>query len=550
MWFRFAFVFITVLLMGCIAHSSALPHNSTQLGTAQFDDVAWGERVSLASPVTRFRVLVGNKEVNRRTFDSARSVVDLPFSPTLPTLESASDPVTEEVFAVPPTAEEQESYVNRGRIELISDGETLTLEPYGAVLSGQVHALAGVRGECIRFFRLLDTDVPDAFDILAELAVPISDNESLCHAVFKIGNQDTGAALESLEAALRRFSTRTPPVYTDVLGDAGFVVDKNSLSSLDPPGSGTKSIDPTCDQIVKWLDPISANDYDLIFRDQLRTDLGVPASGATGAGVNVAIIGGGVGPNDNVRCEDAFGTVFFRGHDTHIRNIIRAVAPDVNIQAFKVCNAEGTCSSAEIVRALLQTLTLAGARQDPHTLVNLSLGGPLPDRPTFEVLRLLGEPPFVVAVIASGGNGPFAPAHYPASYSSGVADPAEPSLTNVISFAATGLRLTAAGTEKPGYVIAGFNTRANADFFAPGVNVCLDAAQTFRCDTSITSAFPDTLGATGSSFAAPVGTGIAALFLEAADLSPADLRGCLTNNLKPDPVTNLAYAAYGSDLCR
>ncbi len=540
----------TALLAFALIGSHSLPFAGPGFfAKAQGAQVAWGERVTFSSPVTGFRVFSPDNDdepVLERQLDEPSRVVELPYPTVLPTLDGvASELVTEEAFFTPLTAAERETYMNRGSVVLqLADDGTRVLEPYGTVLSGQIHALAGVQGSCKepgRFFTFLTNNLPDLFRTLETFELRVTDNASLCQVTFEIGPRGTQNAIESLTAVLGRF-----PGYTDLLGAAGFVVDKNSLSSLDPPGRGSTSIDPTCDQIATWLDPIGDNDYGLIFRDGLRTDLGVPASGVTGAGVNVAIIGGGVGPNDNVRCTDALGTVFFRGHDTHLRNIIRAVAPDVDVQAFKVCNAEGTCSAAEIVRALLQTITLARSGPNPHTLVNLSLGGPLPDRPTFEVLRLLGER-FGVAVVASGGNGPFAPAHFPASYSSGVADPAAPSLPNVISFAATGLRLSAAGTDKPGYVIAGFNTRANADFFAPGVNVCLNAAQTFRCDTAAT--FPDTLGATGSSFAAPVGTGLAALFLEDADLSPADLRSCLADNRKQDPVTDLRYAAYGSNLC-
>lgn len=538
----------TAFLAFALVGSHSLPFAGPGFfAKAQSAQVAWGERVTFSSPVTGFKVFGPDNDddpVLERQLDEPSRIVDLPYPTVLPTLDGVpSELVTEEAFFAPLTAAERETYMNRGSVVLQLEDGTRVLEPYGAVLSGQIHAVAGVQGSCKqpgRFFAFLTNNLPDLFRALETFELRVTDNASLCQVTFEIGPRGTRNAIESLTAVLGRF-----PGYADLLGDAGFVVDKNSLSSLDPPPRGVKSLDPTCDQIVKWLDPIGDNDYGLIFRDGLRTDLGVPASGATGAGVDVAIIGGGVGPNDNVRCEDPLGTVFFRGHDTHIRNIIRAVAPDVNVQAFKVCNAEGTCSAAEIVRALLQTVALAG--QDTRTLVNLSLGGPLPDRPTFEVLRLLGEPPFGVAVIASGGNGPFAPAHFPAGYSSGVADPAAPSLTNVVSFAATGLRLSAAGTDRPGYVIAGFNTRANADFFAPGVNVCLSAAQTFRCDTAAT--FPDTLGATGSSFAAPVGTGLAALFLEDADLSPADLRSCLAVNRQRDPVTGLRYAAFGETAC-
>ena len=536
--------FTTLLASALLVGSGFLPFASLGFVAEAQAAIAWGERVAFESPVTGFRVFdADGKVVGERRFDLAQPSIDLSYPAALPTLDvAASDPLTEETFFTPLTVAERETYTNRGKVELqLGEAPTVVLEPYGAVLSGQVHVLVGVQGSCTRFFEFLGNNAPDPFSTLETLGVQLTDTTSLCHITFGIGAQDTREALAKLGAVLSPF-----PAYSDLLGDADFVLDKNSLSSLDPPPRGSLSFDPSCDQIEKWLDPFGDNGYDLISEAQLRTDVGVSGSGVTGQGVNVVIIGGGVGQNDDVRCRDALGTPLFRGHDTHIRDIIRAVAPGVNFQTFKVCNAEGTCSSAEIVRALLRTVSLA--RQNPQTLVNLSLGGPLPDKPTFEVLKLLGQR-FGVAAIVSGGNGPFAPAHYPASYSSGVATPSSPALTNVIAIAATGLKLDADGSNNPGYVIAGFNTRANADFFAPGVNLCLSAAQTFRCATAPAAPFPTDLGATGSSFAAPVGTGLAALYLESAGLTPPELRTCLKNNLVTDAVTGLDRVAFGSAAC-
>lgn len=535
---QFVVFFVTALLMGCSALSGAPPTAQVAL-TAQGTGVAWGERVAFAHNITRLRLFdAKGRVVTDQTFSPARAFVDLPPSPTFPDLNVASDPVDEAKFFSPLTASEQALYVNRGRVELFLANNTpnrpVTLNPYGAVLSGQVHALASVREGCEGFFEYLRTNVTVPFRIVTTFGVSLIEGSSLCQVTFDIGAQDTAGALARLEGVLGRFTA-----FTSFVGESGFVLDKDKVSSLDPPGSGVKSMDPTCDQIRKWLDPIGNNGYGLVDMTKLKVDIGANNAVVTGSSVHVVIIGGGIGQNDDVRCGNSF-----RFHDTHIRKIIQEIAPNVTFHAFKVCNAEGTCASAEIVRALMRTLGIA--KQNPKTLVNMSLGGPLPDRPTFGLLRLLGQL-FGVPAIVSAGNGPNAPAHYPASFSLGVASSPNPSLLNVIPVAAAGFKLNADDNGHAGYVIAGFNTRANAIIFAPGVNVCPQTATSFRC--AVTQPYPDDLGLTGTSFAAPVVTGLAALYTEAKGTLPTRLGRCLLNNTRPDPVTQLGYAAFGSAAC-
>lgn len=152
----------------------------------------------------------------------------------------ASELVTEEAFSAPRTAAERETHMNRGSVVLqLEDDGTRVLEPYGTVLTGQVHALAGVQGSCKepgRFFTFLTNNVPDPFRTLETFGLRITDDASLCQVTFEIGPRGTQNVIESLTAVLGRF-----PGYADLLGDAGFVVDENSLSSLDPPGRDRES---------------------------------------------------------------------------------------------------------------------------------------------------------------------------------------------------------------------------------------------------------------------------------------------------------------------
>jgi subtilisin family serine protease len=161
-------------------------------------------------------------------------------------------------------------------------------------------------------------------------------------------------------------------------------------------------------------------------------------------------------------------------------------------------------------------------------VVNMSLGGPLRNSAMFRALQYMQDR---VLVVTSGGNGFAAPGHYPASFSSRLPNPGL--LSNVISVAASGYN--SAGV----WGAAGFNTRSNASLFAPGINLCPASMLTFRCKNSLPYSLDD-LGATGSSFAAPVVAAIAALYLDNAlpqqSLTPLRLGQCLVNHSRTNPL--------------
>ena len=144
-----------------------------------------------------------------------------------------------------------------------------------------------------------------------------------------------------------------------------------------------------------------------------------------------------------------------------------------------------------------------------------------------------------ITVITSNGNGPNAPAHYPAGYSSGTPTPG--SLDNIVAVAASARKNGA-------WSMAGFNTR-NAEIFAPGTNVCVQTATGFRCDPTATTQ-PENIGTTGTSFAAPVVAGMAALYLDGSsqNLNPNELRDCLIDGAKTLPNV-LATVWYDSTVC-
>ncbi len=177
----------------------------------------------------------------------------------------------------------------------------------------------------------------------------------------------------------------------------------------------------------------------------------------------------------------------------------------------------------------------------------MSLGGRIPERVTYEILKYL-EQRFArpVPVVVSAGNAPFAPAHYPASFSSGLPGAINASLSNVIPVAAVDYKFNAVGGN-PGYVIPAFNTRANAVIFAPGVNLCPKVAETFRCKEG--APFPTDLGITGTSFAVGTVTGLSALYTEAKGALPSRLGQCLQNNSRSDPKTGTTYVSFGNAPC-
>lgn len=536
---RFVAVLLTTFLLGCSVDSAA-PASADFAPAASGTGVAWGERVAFINPVARLKVFgPDGKLLTQQTFQPAKAAVDLPPVPTFPVVGLTQDPIDKATFLKKPSASDQLLDTNRGSVEIVlTDGSTKRLQPYGSVQSGRVHLLAGVSRPCSQFFDFLRGAAGTAFSQLATLGVPDSGSSNLCHVTLDVGGQDTAAALGALAQAATPY-----PHYTSTVSERGFVLDKDALTNLDPPGSGSKSFDPSCEQITKVLDPTGERGYSLVSMPKLVADVGSSTSGLTGQGIQVVIIGGGLEQNDDIKC----GTMF-RLHDTHIKRVIQRIAPSVTFTEHKVCNSEGTCSSAEIVRALMNTLLMARQNlPNPRLIVSMSLGGRIPERVTFQLLRLLGQRFAVpIPVVVSAGNAPFAPAHYPASFSSGIPGALNISLPNVIPVAAVGYKLDA-NSGKPGYVIPAFNTRANAVLFAPGVNLCPQTAEAFRCKG--VAPYPTDLGITGTSFAVATATGLAALYTEKKGSLPSRLGRCLFDNVRSDPVTGTEYIAYGNAAC-
>lgn len=150
----------------------------------------------------------------------------------------------------------------------------------------------------------------------------------------------------------------------------------------------------------------------------------------TGRGIRVAIIdtgidythsdlGGGFGPGYKVVggydfVNDDFDPVDDDGHGTHVAGIVAAngrlkgVAPDAQLLAYKVLNAQGGGYISDIIAAIERATNPDGnpTTDDAVDVINLSLGGPGdPDDPDSQAVDAavdLG----VVVVVAAGNDGP------------------------------------------------------------------------------------------------------------------------------------------------
>jgi len=166
-------------------------------------------------------------------------------------------------------------------------------------------------------------------------------------------------------------------------------------------------------------------------------------------------------PIVNGQCDDK------NGHGTHVAGIIGAdggsdgkgiygVAPEVDIWAYKVCGADGSCWSDDIADALRI------AADKGVNIVNMSLGSDSPD-------KLIGDAvdyafnKGVLVVAAAGNDGPyFGSIDYPGAYASVVAVGAIDVNQDVPDWSSRGIN----SSDAP-YTVE----EQDVEFCAPGVNI-------------------------------------------------------------------------------
>lgn len=303
---------------------------------------------------------------------------------------------------------------------------------------------------------------------------------------------------------------------------------------------GAHSFDPGCEDFTEADTERGAA---LPIRvSSLRTRLGVRDPQLLGQGTTVAMLDGGVQQADFMNfshaasfsrsflgtdypsasitrheLQDGFDceqTPYSDAHGSLVSEIIRSIAPDANQVMFKVCDDEGYCPDSSIAKALLY---LSNDYQNfpKIDVLNLSFGGNL-DKEDLILRALLERMTGMnheTLVVASIGNDAAAPNHYPADYYD----------------LHHGLIPVAAAEQVSGaWQPAAFNPRAVLErcqaqaLLAPGVRLKLSGGN------------PE--GVTGTSFAAPIVSAVAALERQRRPLqnqTATELHLNLLNNAKP-----------------
>jgi Subtilase family len=473
-------------------------------------NVAWNERVELAVssnfPVT---VKYGSTVLPVVQRSNGRVVFDLPAAPALATF-STTPSVDVATFNTAPSGNELNLYANRGTVDVLvtrSSNNTpvasQSYQPFGSVESGELTVIGPpTNGQC--------PSVPNGFvNIEGPFSYEVS-GQAVCLRTVASSTRGTAAALSNY-AAVRQTQS----------------VDRNIVSSLDPTGKG--AVDPNCEQIQKWLNPITSGNFgNLSMGNYQAVTNASNRGGFNGSTIRIHIAGSGIGVNDLIDCGP---DVNFVDHDTHIRDLIQMLAPNVSILEKKVCDDNGNCPASSVAKGLLEIGQAASSPPNTRNdIINLSLGAPISGTAVYQAIKLMESD---VLVVASGGNHPFAADHFPASHANGLGKVPVP-LLNVIAVAGAGLENSSATWQ-----VAGYNTRKNANLFAPGAGLCPPSALGFRCNA--TSLLPyGTVGISGSSFAAPGVTGIAALYLQQSGrtLNPSSLKNCLEMKSNSNTVFN------------
>ena len=279
---------------------------------------------------------------------------------------------------------------------------------------------------------------------------------------------------------------------------------------------GVRSFDPGCKTLTEV--DIEASAALPTSVKGLRARLGVSDSQLSGQGVTVVMLDGGVRQAGFTKASraasfsrsflgkdyptasttrhdladrfDCKETPYRDAHGSLVSEIVRSIAPDADQMMLKVCNDAGYCPDSSIAKALLYLSN--GYQNFPKVdVINLSLGADVTQEDP--ILRALIERMtginYGTLLVASLGNNAGAPNHYPADYFE--------LHRGLIPVAA------AKETAKDTWQLADFNSRALLErsraslLAAPGVRL------------KLTQGNP--AGVTGTSFAAPVVSAVAAL---------------------------------------
>jgi len=227
------------------------------------------------------------------------------------------------------------------------------------------------------------------------------------------------------------------------------------------------------------------------------------AEGETGAGVNVAVVDSGIdhthpdltenlagpGSTENheswVGCEGGCEHPWSDdgGHGTHVAATIAAadgddgvvgVAPEATLHALKVCAADGSCRTSDLIEAIRY------AADHGLDVVNLSLGSPQ-ESPALRVAGQYALEAGLLPVAAAGNRGRPDSVSYPAAYDEFLAVSATNIDDEVAAFSSTG---------------------PEVDLAAPGVGVCSAVVDGYGLQDGTSMAAPHVTGAAAQLIAA------------------------------------------------
>jgi subtilisin family serine protease len=377
--------------------------------------------------------------------------------------------------------------------------------PQGQTVPVRVNAIIPCMGDQNAPRALLDGTPFKPVDYFGELASlaqpalgPSQRSVPWCLLVLETISLDGPTAIAAADELLTRKLYTRP--YALSLEPSAYAVDPS-----------THSFDTTCAQRpalereAATAQPIRLN--------QLRELEGVTNPALNGQGTVVAVLDGGGDPGtvvsifsrrlieadyptanarirelrDDFDCPETPG---LDGHGGAVIKVLRAIAPQTNVLALKVCDGRGVCSTSSSAKALLYIRNRYQGFPSVD-VVNMSFGG----RPAHEdaVFRAILQNMMVedtkVLFVTSMGNNPDTSAHYPADY--------QGMHFSLVPVAAAKRPIS----PSPAWALASFNmqTTLNGNVYgplaAPAVGLSLEDGRVV----------------TGTSFAAPVVSAVAAL---------------------------------------
>jgi serine protease AprX len=375
--------------------------------------------------------------------------------------------------------------------------------------------------------------------------------------VDKIGSPDPHGSAKRADAALRLIRDHKGEFANPlgIIGGACGVLKRGKIIALSTkPSVAYIRLDPLF-AVDGTLEAADVGELSNVYPELIRADEAWEL-GYTGAGVTVAVLDSGIAPVNDLTQPTSrlLASVDFvdggtahrdpGGHGTHVAGIIagngydsdgalKGVAPDANIVSVRVINEHGKARASAIIAGIQWCV----ANRDTYNIrvMNLSLGGTPSGSYKNDLLAAAVEMAWkagIVVVTAAGNHGPgsssiSSPGHDPFNIAVGALDDKgtpDPSDDEVPYFSARGPTLD--GNSKPDILAPGrkiislYSVSSYLDGALPGRRMQSRLGRTY-------------FRLTGTSMAAPVVSGVAALLLQKnPDLTPDQVKFILANTAR------------------